>query len=68
MKNDKLKRMLLPIGLLCATGVPMIGHLIKMEVPDSVDGFFKGVGIALLLCSLFLQRCAGTLSKTSGID
>jgi hypothetical protein len=56
MKNEKLKRMLLPIGLLCVSGVSMLGQLTRVEVPDFVNGFLKGLGIALIISALFIQR------------
>jgi uncharacterized Zn finger protein len=63
MKNEKLKRMWLPIGLLCATGFSLIASLTHTEMPDSVDGFFKGAGITLLLMAIFTRKCAKTLCK-----
>ena len=56
MKNEKLKRMLLPVGLLCVSGVSMLGHITRVEVPDFVNGFLKGVGIALIISALFIQK------------
>ncbi|HEX8736747.1 MAG TPA: hypothetical protein VF721_15555 [Pyrinomonadaceae bacterium] len=55
--------MWLPIGLLCATGFSLIASLTHTEMPDSVDGFFKGAGITLLLMAIFTRKCAKTLCK-----
>jgi hypothetical protein len=56
MKYEKLKRMLLPMGLLCVSGVSMLELFMRVEVPDFVNGFLKGVGIALIISALFIQR------------
>ena len=64
MKMETLKRMMLPIGLLCITGISFIEHFIKLEVSDFTQGFLNGVGIALMLLSvLFMQRCRKTVSS-----
>jgi len=50
MKNQNLKRLLLPIGLLLISASFIIKHF--MDVPDFIDGFLKGVGIGLLILAL----------------
>ena len=58
MKNERLKRMLLPIGLLFVSGISFVEHFVKLEVSDFAQGFLKGVGIAIMLSGLiFMQRC-----------
>jgi hypothetical protein len=64
MKNETLKRLLLPIGLLCITGISFFEHFIKLEVSDFAQGFLKGIGIALMLLGvLFMQRCRKPVSS-----
>lgn len=58
MKNETLKRMLVPVGLLFVSGISFIEHFVKLEGSDSIEGFLKGIGIAIMLAGvLFMQRC-----------
>lgn len=48
--------MLLPIGLLWVAGIPFVEHLMKVEMPDLANGFFRGVGIGLIIAAVVMQR------------
>jgi hypothetical protein len=62
MKNEKLKTMLLPIGLF-VTSFSLMARFIHIELPDVVDGFFKGVGITLIVMAILTQKCENSPSK-----
>lgn len=55
MKTKRLKSMLLPIGLLLLAGVPFVEHLMKVEAPDLANGFFRGVGIGLIISAIVMK-------------
>jgi len=64
MKKESLKRMLLPIGLLCVSGISFIEHFVKLEISDFTQGFVQGIGIAImLLCLIFMRGGGKTASK-----
>lgn len=56
--------MLLSVGLLLVTGVSLITHLAKLEVPDFADGFIKGVGIGLMILALVMQKFTGSCKSS----
>lgn len=64
MKNKKNISVLLPIGLLLITGVAFMTHLLKIEVPDSIDGFIKGIGIGLMILVLVMQKFRGSCKSS----
>ena len=62
MKKETVLRFLLPIGLLMTTLVT--GRI--MHVPDVVEGFFKGLGLTLMIGSLLLQRKKQLAARKTG--
>ena len=54
MNKQNLLKLLLPIGLLCMTARFIITRYFK--ITDFADGFFMGLGITLILGSLFTLR------------
>lgn len=64
MKNETMKRMLLPIGLLLVTGISFIEHFIQLRVSDFAQVFVQVIGIAIMLLGLvFIQGCRETNSN-----
>lgn len=47
--------MLLPIGLLWVVGVPFVEYLVKVDMPDLVNGFLRGVGIGLIISAIVMK-------------
>lgn len=58
MKSEKLKLMLLPLGLFWMAGVPFVEHLMKIELPDFANGFSRGIGLGLIVSTVILQKFA----------
>jgi hypothetical protein len=56
MKSERLKSMLLPIGLLWVAGVPFVEHLMRIEMPDFAGGFLRGVGIGMIIWAVILLK------------
>jgi len=55
MKSKRLKSMLLPIGLLWVVGVSFVEYLVKVDMPDFVNGFLRGVGIGLIISAIVMK-------------
>lgn len=56
MRNEKIKRYALPIGLLLVNGTSLIEIFAKVDIPDIVQGFFMGTGIAIMFLGLKCQH------------
>ena len=53
MKTQKMKKLLMPIGMLLCGSTFIVGHYTK--TPDVMD-FIKGVGVGVVIMSLFVQK------------
>jgi hypothetical protein len=53
MKNEKFRRLLLPIGLLLLCGSTLLKLFLK--IPDFLHGFFIGLGLVFIIAGFIFQ-------------
>jgi len=55
-----IKNIWLTAGLLLLAGVPFVEHLMKVDMPDLVNGFLRGIGIGLIIAAIVMQKFTET--------
>jgi hypothetical protein len=57
--NNRKNRICLAIGLLLIVGSTLVSRLV-MPMSDSVNGFYKGLGIGLMIVSIYRMKYRST--------